>query len=78
MHGYAVRARLDHGEPRVVAWAGPDIDTMAAADGPDVDELEPIDLVGTPFGERFTDWVIGVREAWSQTVFYVFDPESWR
>jgi hypothetical protein len=39
---------------------------------------ESEDLVGEPFLGRLSDWVAGIGEAWSQMVFFLFDPESWR
>jgi len=29
------------------------------------------------FGARLRDRLADVREVWSQTTFYVFDPDSW-
>ena len=38
----------------------------------------PVDLVGRPLLADLADWWLGVREAWSQTIFFLFDPNSWR
>jgi len=38
----------------------------------------PVDLVGRPWLADLADWWLGVREAWSQTIFFLFDPNSWR
>ena len=38
----------------------------------------PVDLVGRPWLAGLVDWWLGVREAWSQTIFFLFDPNSWR
>ena len=37
-----------------------------------------IDLVGRSIGERVDERWARIREAWSQTVFFLFDAESWR
>ena len=39
---------------------------------------EVIDLVGSPSLQRLRDRLQSWRTVWSQTTFYVFDPESWR
>jgi hypothetical protein len=39
---------------------------------------ESVDLSGEPYLEVLSDWVAGLGEAWSQMVFFLFDPESWR
>jgi hypothetical protein len=81
MAGYAVRARIRHVEPRRVEWptaaSGAVVAPAAAmAHGSLTPESE--DLVGEPFLGRLSDWVAGIGEAWSQMVFFLFDPESWR
>jgi hypothetical protein len=84
MAGYAVSARLGRVEPRRVEWPGaPDPDVgravatasaaSAAMGGP-----ESVDLAGEPYLRTLSDWVAGLGEAWSQMVFFLFDPESWR
>jgi hypothetical protein len=81
MAGYAVSARLRGAEPQVVAWTMPKpLDpraTLRAATEMN-DEVTPIDLVGEPFGSRVAEWLAGIGDAWSQTVFFLFDPDSWR
>ena len=37
-----------------------------------------IDLVGRSIGERVDERWARIREAWSQTVFFLFDADSWR
>ena len=78
MVGYAATAHLGRVEPhrrrRDVASPKPLPVTAAAVDL----ERQPIDLSGEPFGDRFERIISGVAETWSQTVFYVCDPESWR
>jgi hypothetical protein len=81
MAGYAVSARIGHVKPRRVEWPAPASDAVVApgaatAPGSIVPEAE--DLVGEPFLGRLSDWVAGLGEAWSQMVFFLFDPESWR
>ena len=41
-------------------------------------EREPVELVGRPFGERLAARLDDLLETWSQTTFFLFDPESWR
>jgi hypothetical protein len=81
MAGYAVRARIGHVEPRRVEWparasAVAVVPGTATAVGPLAPESE--DLAGEPFLGRLSDQVAGIGEAWSQMVFFLFDPESWR
>jgi hypothetical protein len=37
-----------------------------------------IDLPGPPVGARIAAHLDDLREAWAQTTFYLFSPESWR
>jgi hypothetical protein len=85
MAGYAVTARIERVEPRLAAWsrasgsmpapdegAGP-----AASDRTDLDD-RVVDLVGQGFDRTLADWIAGIRESWSQTMFFLLDPDSWR
>ena len=79
MAAYAVVARIDRVKPHLAGHAPPN---GAAWTVPEpMDPPEAIDLVGRPLGplvpivaERWT----GLREAWSQTTFYLFHAEGWR
>ena len=88
MSGYAASARLHGGAPRFVAAGA---DTARAADAtevvdnpaaiPERDGIasdEWVELVGRPLDERLAAWWTNLREAWSQTTFFLFDPDSWR
>lgn len=90
MAGYAATARIGRVEPRRVAWPGSAASrgpatTVAAASGTLAPALatadvapESVDLSGEPYLEALSEWVAGLGEAWSQMVFFLFDPESWR
>ena len=76
MAAYAVVARIDrvkphlagHGSQSGPAWTAPE----------PVDPPEAIDLVGRPFIPLVAErWTV-LREAWSQTTFYLFNAEGWR
>jgi hypothetical protein len=41
-------------------------------------EAETTDLVGEPLDDRIAERWSHIRQSWSQTTFYLFDPESWR
>lgn len=41
-------------------------------------EADTIDLVGQPLDDRIAERWSHIRQSWSQTTFYLFDPESWR
>ena len=43
-----------------------------------VECVERLEIVGRPLGRRLAERWADLREAWSQTTFYLFDPESWR
>ena len=36
------------------------------------------ELDGEPFGDWIGDRLAGLRDAWSQTTFFLTDPNSWR
>jgi hypothetical protein len=90
MAGYAATARIGRVEPRRVAWPGSAASrgaatTVAVASGTFATAIatteaapESVDLSGEPYLEVLSDWVAGLGEAWSQMVFFLFDPESWR
>jgi hypothetical protein len=77
MAAYAATARLDGVRPRRLdrtpAYRPAPLDTRVMAS-----DLERIDLVGRPVGEAITERWIRIRDAWGQTVFFLFDPDSWR
>lgn len=55
--------------------AGTDSTVPAGTEPPVADQIE---LVGRPIGEAICDWLASIGESWSQTTFYLFDPDSWR
>jgi len=76
MAAYAVTARVDRVQPRLARWAG-----ATQSDGVTADptpEPESIDLVGRPVAAIVAERWARIREAWAQTTFFLFDPESWR
>ena len=83
MPGYSASARLQGGSPRFVA-GGESVSRKTAGVGAvtamlrDLEDRGWIDPAGRPFGERLADRWIDLREAWSQTTFFLFNPESWR
>jgi len=79
--GYATCARIERARPRFVV-AGPGFDGPSRAPSGVAESAladhRPVELVGVPLDERLAQWLAGVRETWSQTTFFLFDPESWR
>lgn len=75
MAGYAVIARIDRVDPHFAGWEAESALESATAEplGP-----EAIDLVGRDVGETLDERWARIREAWKQTTFYLFDPQSWR
>ena len=73
MAGYEVTARIVGATPRR-AHRGPDTDRLPASDGGG----GPIDLVGRPLDVALAERWETFRERWTQTTFFVFDPDSWR
>jgi hypothetical protein len=41
-------------------------------------EPEAVDLVGRPIAAMVAERWARIREAWAQTTFFLFDPDSWR
>ncbi len=41
-------------------------------------EADTIELSGRSFDDRVREWWSNATANWSQTVFFLFDPESWR
>ena len=76
MAAYAVTARVERVRPRVARWTGasqPDHEAGDPIPGP-----EPVELVGRPLAAIFAERWTRIREAWAQTTFFLFDPDSWR
>jgi hypothetical protein len=76
MAAYAVTARIERVHPRVARWTGAGQPDRAAEDP--ILEPEAIDLVGRPLAAIVAERWARIREAWAQTTFYLFDPDSWR
>ena len=41
-------------------------------------EADTIELTGRSFDDRVGEWWSNAGANWAQTVFFLFDPESWR
>ncbi len=76
MPAYAVTARVERVHPHVARWSGAAHPDRAAVDP--VAEPEAIDLVGRPLSAISAERWSRIREAWKQTTFFLFDPDSWR
>lgn len=80
MAGYAIQARIEGVRPRLTAFA---------STGADRDPAWPAFVIDDGFQDPFAGlrhdpqptlaerWERG-REAWAQTTFFLFDPNSWR
>jgi hypothetical protein len=82
--GYAASARLQSGSPRF-ALAGGRVGRAAtemAVDEPLggwVDRVAPEPAADGPsLADRLGGHLDDLRQAWSGTTFFVFDPDSWR
>jgi hypothetical protein len=75
MNGYAVTGRIEGVAPRIVRRGSP---SFAPSSTVDARELDTVDLVGRPIDEEVAEAWGRVRDAWTQTTFFLFDPESWR
>jgi hypothetical protein len=76
MAAYAVVARIDRSKPHLAGHV-----PSAPAAWPVPESLEPpeaIDLVARPLVPLVAERWTGLREAWSQTTFYLFHAEGWR
>jgi len=80
VHGYAafervVQAEIRTGRPPI---ARDRFDrAVDASDEPAVMDDVCRAALTASFGARLCDRLADVREVWSQTTFYVFDPDSW-
>jgi hypothetical protein len=76
MAAYAAVARIDRVKPHragcvpatIPAWPVPE----------PVDLPEAIEVVDHPLPPGVAERWTGLREAWSQTTFYLFNAEGWR
>lgn len=78
MSGYAATARLHGATVQAGATLAP------ASQAPGQDELAPTSLAdelpgdGIATADPIEDRIHYIRQAWAQTTFFLFDPESWR
>lgn len=85
MAGYVASARLGAGMIRIDrprdalaedrAWAA---SSPILGAGSDDEALEDVRVVRSWASEELSERWLAIREAWTQTTFYVFHPESWR
>jgi hypothetical protein len=79
MAGYAVIARIDRVDPHLAGTALSGASVWPPAEPPEPpDQPEAIDLVGRPLIPILAERWTGLREAWTQTTFYLFHVEGWR
>lgn len=79
MAGYAVIARIDRVDPHLAGRASSSASAWLLAEPPEPpDQPEAIDLVGRPLVPFLAERWTALREAWTQTTFYLFDVEGWR
>lgn len=81
MATYAVHMRIEGVRPTRPggsAPSSPPIGTVSPAEVATEGALTPVDLVGRPLGEIVAERWMRIREAFSQTTFFLFDPDSWR
>lgn len=76
MTGYEAFGRVERGRVAAMpAWvwrAAPDARVNGPLDG-------AADVTVDPAGEApVRDWLAALREQWSITTFFLFDPDSWR
>ena len=75
MTGYEAFGRVERG--RVAAMPGwATRDSRAMVDGSLDDAADA--SVGQAVDAPVHDWLAALREQWSMTTFFLFDPDSWR
>ena len=81
MAGYAVVAvvgadaiRIGGSSGRTVDDRAPGLDPATIEDAP----LEDVRVVRSWSSRQIREHGAGIRRAWAQTTFYLFDPSSWR
>ena len=80
MSGYAASRRIEHVTVHVGRADIPLRLPDAAALGVSSEDVDVVaeDLVGRPLDVVLEERWASIRETWSQTTFYLFDPEGWR
>ncbi|HYH92341.1 MAG TPA: hypothetical protein VD763_04200 [Candidatus Saccharimonadales bacterium] len=79
MADYAVHTRLGRIDPHRASLPASMTDSLGPAEGLETPAaVERVDLRGRSLGDRIDESLERCRERWAQTVFYLFDPNSWR
>jgi hypothetical protein len=73
---YAVHAHIERVKPQRSGAARSTTDVARV-------ELEPVavervELAGRSLGDRLDERLGRIGDAWSQSIFFIFDPDSWR
>ena len=76
MAAYAVIARIDQVKPQLAGRAPVSGSAWPVANP--LDPPEAVDLVNGGSDLRLAERWMSLREAWSQTTFYLFNAEGWR
>jgi hypothetical protein len=72
MSGFAASGRIERVSPRLAR--GQAADNIATNQPPE----DVIELVDVRTADPLIDRLAAFRERWSELVFYLFDPQSWR
>jgi hypothetical protein len=76
MAAYAVVARIDRVKPHLAGHGSAAGEIRPAAEV--IDAPVAIELVARPAAPLLAERWAGIRDAWSQTTFYLFNEEGWR
>jgi hypothetical protein len=73
---YVVHAQVGRAKPHRSGRVGSSAD-IARCELESV-AIERVELAGRSLGDRIDERLGRIGDAWSQSIFFIFDPDSWR
>ena len=73
---YAVQAHVERVKPQ--RSSAPHSTTDVARSELESVAVERVELAGRSLGDRLDERLGRIGDAWSQSIFFIFDPDSWR
>jgi hypothetical protein len=75
---YAVHAHIEHVRPKSHRSGRSSSTADVTWSEPEPVAIDRVELAGRSLGDRLDERLGRIGDAWSQSIFFIFDPDSWR